>query len=220
MKLPFLAIALICSLASCALPSEISQELEAISPGDSYQSVIAKLGSPESFEERDGVLEIEYCNLGWITDETVKIGFKEDKVLFLDKGAPCGPEIYIPTFDTQPVTAALPPKLMIFGGKNNTVFLGCATCSELDSSSISNQFGSFGSSFSSTSIFNNSSEYGSRYGTYSVCNLNAPYPPVIVDNEGQFYAHLSLNLAKQNIRANRSSTVTELYRWLEEEVCD
>jgi hypothetical protein len=129
-------------------------------------------------------------------------------------------DVYIPSYDTPPMIRTAKAKIMIFGGRNNEVFLGCVTCSEFDSSSLANKYGDFGSSYSSTSIFNSYSQYGSYYGTYSACNPNAANPPVIVDNSGTFYAHLSMNPAKRDIRANRSSSVTTLYRWLEEEVCD
>jgi hypothetical protein len=110
-------------------------------------------------------------------------------------------------------------KLMLFGGRNNAVFLGCLTCSEYDTSSTHNQNGEFGSQYSNTSIWNNFSEYGSRYSSYSACNSSASSPPVIVDDEGTFYANLSLNRSNQNIRANRASSVSGIYTWLEDEVC-
>jgi len=111
-------------------------------------------------------------------------------------------------------------KIMLFGGKNNKTFLGCLTCSEYDSSSAHNTYSAFGSEYSSSSIWNNYSDYGSMYGAYSACNTNATNPPVLVDNNGTFYAYLSLNPSKQNIRANSPSSVSGIYKWLEEEVCD
>mgnify|MGYP006083188073 CR=1 FL=1 len=112
-------------------------------------------------------------------------------------------------------------KIMLFGGKNNKTFLGCLTCSNFDGSSVHNTFSDFGSNdFSSSSIWNNYSDYGSMYGAYSACSTNATNPPVLVDDNGTFYAYLSLNPSKQNIRANSPSSVSGIYKWLEEEVCD
>src|SRR5262245_39483623 len=82
-------------------------------------------------------------------------------------------------------------KLMIFGGKNHDVYLGCLTCSESDSDSVHNEYGSYGSSYSTSSIFNRYGDYGSQYGTFSACNPYASDPPVIVDSNGNFYGYLT-----------------------------
>jgi hypothetical protein len=85
------------------------------------------------------------------------------------------------------------PELLLFGGHNHTVFLGCLNCSEFDSGSIFNEFGNHGSRFSSESIFNSYSDYGSRYSNDSACNKFATNPPIIVDRAGYAYGRLTIN---------------------------
>jgi hypothetical protein len=84
-------------------------------------------------------------------------------------------------------------ELLLFGGLNHTVFLGCVNCSEFDATSLLNRFGDYGNRFSSESIFNRYSDYGSRYGNESACNRYASNPPIIVDRAGTAYGRLTLN---------------------------
>ncbi len=83
--------------------------------------------------------------------------------------------------------------LLIFGGRDHKVFLGCLNCSEYDSSSVWNEYGNYGSPYGSRSIWNEYGEYGSEYGNYSPWNEYALYPPVVVDAEGNFYGYLTVN---------------------------
>ena len=105
-----------------------------------------------------------------------------------------------------PVTAS---KLMIFGGADHQTYLGCLNCGQYDSDSISNAYGSFGSSYSSTSVHNAYSDFGSAYSQYSACNEYATDPPVIVDANGTFYGRLTLN--KYNAQQTRNPNVLQ---WL------
>ena len=89
--------------------------------------------------------------------------------------------------------ASASTRLLVFGGSNNRVFLGCLSCSEFDSDSIFNQYGTYGSAYSATSILNSYSEYGSRYSAYSACNPYASSPPIVVDDDGNAYGRLTLN---------------------------
>jgi hypothetical protein len=84
-------------------------------------------------------------------------------------------------------------KMMLFGGEDHKVYLGCLSCSEYDTDSVFNQYGTFGSRYSSTSIWNHYSEYGSAYSSWGACNAYATDPPVIVDLDGKFYGRLTLN---------------------------
>lgn len=84
------------ALASCALPSDISQPLSSIRPGESYGSVVAKLGSPENFKDQGSERIIQYCNYGWAVDETVVIAFRDSKVVGISRGDSCGPNFYVP----------------------------------------------------------------------------------------------------------------------------
>ena len=84
-------------------------------------------------------------------------------------------------------------EILVFGGSGHKTFLGCLTCSEYNSSSLLNQYGSYGSAYSSTSIFNKYGDFGSPYSSHSACNQYANDPPVLVDRSGAFYGRLTLN---------------------------
>ena len=86
--------------------------------------------------------------------------------------------------------------LQIFGGEKHDVYLGCLNCSNYDSNSIWNSYGDYGSKYNSSSIWNSYSEYGSAYSSYSPFNSYALYPPVIVDEDGNFYGYFTVNTAK------------------------
>ena len=83
--------------------------------------------------------------------------------------------------------------LLIFGGRNHDVFLGCLTCSEFAASSVFNDFGQHGSPYGASSIRNEFSQYGSPYSHLSACNPYASNPPVIVDRNGRYYGELTMN---------------------------
>lgn len=83
--------------------------------------------------------------------------------------------------------------LYIRGGRNHQVDLGCITCDESERDSLDNQFGPNGSPYQSQSIFNAYGSYGSPYSNESVCNPNAQNPPIVVDNNGEFWGYLTLN---------------------------
>jgi len=101
------------------------------------------------------------------------------------------------TLPHQPATAIMEnyssQKIMFFGGENNSVYLGCYSCSQYAVDSVFNQYGSYGSQFQQNSIFNRYGNFGSLYSDYSPCNPYANKPPVIVDGEGNFYGTLTLN---------------------------
>jgi hypothetical protein len=100
-------------------------------------------------------------------------------------------------------------RLMLFGGENHTTFLGCVNCNQYDSTSIYNGYGSYGSAYSPTSIANHYAEFGSKYSAYGACNPYASDPPVIVDDNGQFYGRLTVN----QYHAQRTHN-TQLLVWL------
>ena len=86
--------------------------------------------------------------------------------------------------------------LYLYGGENHNIFLGCLNCSDVESNSIWNDVGEYGSNVSSTSIWNDVGEYGSDVSSYSPWNDVASYPPVVVDKDGGFYGYLTINEAK------------------------
>jgi hypothetical protein len=97
-------------------------------------------------------------------------------------------------------------KIMLFGGPGHKTYLGCLSCSEYASESVLNQYGRYGSAYQSESIFNRFGSFGSRYSQYSPCNPYASDPPVIVDENGQYYGRLTVNAyrsdaAKGNVLA-------------------
>jgi len=109
-----------------------------------------------------------------------------------------------PSLHAQASTA-----LLLFGGLNHKTFLGCLNCSEYSADSVLNPYGHYGSPYSSQSIFNKYSQYGSRYSPYGACNPYATDPPVIVDNDGNYYGRLTLNKYHRQIGIG-----TKLLGWL------
>ena len=86
--------------------------------------------------------------------------------------------------------------LHLYGGSGHDVYLGCLNCNKYDSSSIWNEYGSYGSKYNSKSIWNNYGTYGSKYNTNSPWNSYGNYPPVVVDKEGNFYGYFTVNKYK------------------------
>lgn len=105
-------------------------------------------------------------------------------------------------------------KIMLFGGQNHDVYLGCFNCSDVASDSIHNDIGKYGSDISSTSIFNDIGRYGSDISQYSPCNDIASNPPALVDEDGGFYGYLTLNDIK-----SKAITDSEILAWLKYKVC-
>ena len=83
--------------------------------------------------------------------------------------------------------------LQVFGGQKHTVYLGCLNCSNLETESVWNVQGNYGNSQQSKSIWNDKGIYGSLHSNYSPWNKLAKYPPVLKDNNGEFYGYLSTN---------------------------
>jgi len=106
-------------------------------------------------------------------------------------------------------------RILLYGGRNHSVFLGCFSCNRFDSDSVHNEFGSYGSRFSSTSIWNHFSDYGSRFADNSSCNQLASNPPVLVDDRGRSYGALTLNRL-----ASGAITDPTVVAWLRNAVCE
>lgn len=87
-------------------------------------------------------------------------------------------------------------KIMIFGGADHDVYLGCLSCTEFASDAVVNTFSPYGSSFSLTSIFNSFSPYGSSFAVTGACNSFGSTPPIIVDSRGSYYGELTMNEAR------------------------
>jgi hypothetical protein len=84
-------------------------------------------------------------------------------------------------------------ELLLFGGDDHDVFLGCLTCSKYNSSSVWNAYGPYGSEYSAGSIWNAYGAYGSQYRQGSPWNAYSSAAPVVVDREGRFYGYFSAN---------------------------
>lgn len=81
--------------------------------------------------------------------------------------------------------------ILIFGGKNHDIFLGCLNCSKYDDSSIWNKYGNNGSKYNSNCIWNKYGDFGGKYSNDSPFNKYASNPPVLVDREGNFYGYFT-----------------------------
>lgn len=109
--------------------------------------------------------------------------------------------------------------LYIYGGEDHDVFLGKLNASKYDSKSILNEYGTYGSEYNANSIWNEYGTYGSEYSSYSPFNSYASYPPVIVDEEGNFYGYFTVNKYKSK-RANFDlvNIICEYYESIREDV--
>lgn len=113
----------------------------------------------------------------------------------VDPGA-TGPALDLQTFfypqaqiGTSPVS-----KLLLFGGRDHKVFLGCLNCPSTERESIWNKDGPHGTGIiASDSIWKRYSDYGSEYGDYSPWANTASKPPVIVDQMGTFHGHFTVS---------------------------
>lgn len=112
------------------------------------------------------------------------------------------------------VSVVFAQDILVFGGPDEDVFLGCLTCSEYATDSVFNKYGSYGSEYSRESMWNRYADYGSRYSQYSACNPYAQNPPIVVDRDGGFYGRLTLN--RFHAEVSRSSELIEL---LETSIC-
>jgi hypothetical protein len=111
-------------------------------------------------------------------------------------------------------SAPAPAKIMIFGGQDHRVYLGCLNCAALYRDSVYNEAGVYGSRVRPESIWNAVGEYGSRVSQYSACNPVASDPPLIVDDTGTAYGRLTLNRVSSNIGGG-----ARFYDWLSTVVC-
>ena len=104
------------------------------------------------------------------------------------------------------VLAALPAHaqrsaLVIYGGANQTTYLGCLTCVRFDPESVCRAGGRYGSHLSPQSIWNRSGAYGGQFSPYSPWNRFAKNPPVVLDKAGNRYGLFWVN-TPQRYRAD------------------
>lgn len=114
-------------------------------------------------------------------------------------------------------------RMLIFGGPNQTTYLGCLDCGAYHPESVTNRYSKYGSRYGSESIHNPYSSYGSRYSSYSACNPYASSPPIVRNESGRVYGKLTINrysfpnLQYTYIPFFNYKSVAD---WLEDEVCD
>jgi len=104
-------------------------------------------------------------------------------------------------------------KIMIFGGTDHKIYLGCLSCSPIARDSVLNEIGPYGSEISKISIFNQIGPYGSAISDTSACNEIASHPPVIVNERGSSYGYLTLNEIHDQVRNE------QIVEWLKK-VCE
>lgn len=83
--------------------------------------------------------------------------------------------------------------LLLFGGKDHQIFLGCLNCVAQADVSVCNSFGKFGSSFEDNSIWNSFGSFGSSFSEFSPWNSFSDSAPIIVDKDGKSYGYFSVN---------------------------
>ena len=88
--------------------------------------------------------------------------------------------------------------LLLFGGEDHKVFLGCLNCSFAVSSSVCNVFAPHGSIVGKESIWNIVGAYGSIISKYSPWNVIANEPPIVVDADGKSYGYFTVNVAHRD----------------------
>jgi hypothetical protein len=105
---------------------------------------------------------------------------------------------------TVTITASPPPivgnnHLYLYGGLNNSVYLGCITCNQSHPESICNSFGTYGNPFNtSTSIWSQFGTYGNPFQPYSPWNSTSSSGPLIVDSNNVNWGFFTTNAFKFN----------------------
>jgi hypothetical protein len=106
-------------------------------------------------------------------------------------------------------------RLMIFGGADHDVYLGCLSCLPTAPDSVFNIIGKYGSEISPSSVRNHISRYGDPISSTSACNILASEPPVLVDRTGKYYGELTMN----ELRTKRTTLKAALV-WLKQTCAD
>ena len=115
---------------------------------------------------------------------------------------------------SAPLASAEPAKILVFGGAEQDVYLGCLNCSPYDKDSVNYPYGRYGFKHSGLSIFNAEGLYGSTLSRYSPCNPGATFPPMLKNENGDTFGRLVLG--EEHYQANKN---TELQTWLSDHIC-
>jgi hypothetical protein len=112
-------------------------------------------------------------------------------------------------------SAAYAQKVYILGGENRDLFLGCITCTQFHDESIWNKNGIYGTQNNDLSIWSEFSDYGNEFSNYSPWNEFASRPPVLYDEEGNFYGYFTRNTYYRDRTEEKFFIyVLDNYRWI------
>lgn len=113
-------------------------------------------------------------------------------------------------------------KIMIFGGKDHKTYLGCLNCAPEESDSIFNKSGEFGNcdnpfadNLYCRGPFKNFGPTG-PFHDLSACGSSASNPPVIVDEDGDYYGRFSIG----GPFGHSDSVCASLGRFKHQEACE
>ena len=113
-------------------------------------------------------------------------------VVGASRGAAGIPEPAAPVAHTSRALTAPGEALLLFGGAEHNIFLGCLNCGEYDESSVWNKYSQYG--FGNTyAIWNRYGEHLNPYSATSVCNSYATDGPLVTDARGSARARFTLN---------------------------
>ncbi len=113
--------------------------------------------------------------------------------------------------------SAFAQKVMIYGGENHDVYLGCITCTQFHDESIWNENGVYGTKNNNLSIWSEFSDYGNEFSYLSPWNEYATHPPILVDDKGGNYGYFTRNqYFKGRTEVDFFVYVLNNYRWINE----
>lgn len=114
-------------------------------------------------------------------------------------------------------TSVFAQKVMIYGGENHDVYLGCLTCTQFHDESIWNENGVYGARNNNLSVWSEFSDYGNEFSYLSPWNEYATHPPILVDEEGGYYGYFTKNVYfKDRTEVDFFVYVLNNYRWINE----
>jgi hypothetical protein len=87
-------------------------------------------------------------------------------------------------------------ELLLYGGADNSVYLGCLTCNQSHAESVCNSFGTYGNTFSASSIWNSFGTYGNSFSLYSPWNSFSLSGPIVLGTDGLNYGYFTTNSFK------------------------
>lgn len=96
------------------------------------------------------------------------------------------------TFTANAALSQDKSEILIMGGRNFDVFLGCLTCSDVDPRSVWNKMSRYGWE-NKLGIWNSIGPHKSKFSMNSACNQYSTTPPKLVDRTGGYYGQLSTN---------------------------